>query len=94
MNAGKEFLQGRDGKRGALALALLAFTLQCLFSELFGISIMYSRLLSQTELGSDLKNITDLPIKPPEDQFNIQATGYVMWFTTKLIHFHINNLYM
>lgn len=79
---------------GSWVYGALAVRPQRQFFELFEISIMYSRLLSQTELGSDLKSITDLPIKPPGDQFNIQATGYVMNFTTKLINFHINNLYM
>lgn len=84
----------QERSSGPWVSGALAFTPQCLFIELFGISIMYSRLLSQTELGSDLKTITDLSIKPPQDQLNFQATGYEVYFTTKLIHFYINNLYL
>lgn len=72
----------------------LALTSQCLISELLGSSIMFSRLLSQTEPSLELKGITNLPVKSPEDQANTQATGYIMYFTMKLIHFHVSSLYM
>lgn len=54
---------------------------------------MFSRLLIHKEPSLELKGITNLPVKPPGDQGNIQATGYIMYFTM-LVHFHVNSLYM
>lgn len=62
---GKSFAMKRWQERstGPWVSGALAFTPQCLFFELFAISIMYSKQLNQIELGSDLKTIADLPIQ-------------------------------